>query len=76
MTISEANSPLAENLMMIIKEKGLKKSYVAQTSGFTPAELSDMLNGRRLIKACDIPKSAYALGMSSGDIYEYKKKAG
>ena len=27
-----------------------------QKAGFTPQELSDMFNGRRLIKACDIPR--------------------
>lgn len=29
-----------------------------------------MLNGRRLIKACDVVKIADALGVQSGDIYE------
>ena len=56
MTISEANEPLARGIKVIIAKKGLKNIYVAEKAGFTSQELSDMLNGRRLIKVCDVPK--------------------
>lgn len=58
MTIAEANEPLSNRLKIIIAQKGLKNLYVAESAGYTPQELSDMLNGRRLIKACDIPRIA------------------
>lgn len=70
MTIAESNKPFAEGLRKIIEQKGFKNLYVAQKAGFTSQELSDMLNGRRLIKACDVPKLADALGVEAGDIYE------
>ena len=35
-----------------------------------------MLNGRRLIKACDIPRIATVLGVKADDIYEAGKKGG
>ena len=70
MTISEANAPLSKGLQILIASKGLKNIYVAQKAGFTPQEISDMLNGRRLIKACDIPKLADALGVEVSDIFE------
>lgn len=70
MTIAEANYPLAGGIAVIIKNKGLKQTYVAQKAGFSPQELSDMLNGRRLIKACDIPRLAYSLNVTSNDIYK------
>ena len=55
-TIKEMNVPVAFGISKAIKEKGFKQTYVAESAGYTPQELSDMLNGRRLIKACDIPR--------------------
>ena len=74
MTISEANEPLSSGIRVIIAQKGFKNIYVAEKSGFTPQELSDMLNGRRLIKACDIPKLARAMEVKESDSYEAGKK--
>ncbi len=47
---------------------------MAERAGFTPQELSDMLNGIRLIKACDVPELAFAMEVKEGDIYEVGKK--
>ena len=69
MTIDEANKPLAKGIKVIIAKKGLKNIYVAEKAGFTPQELSDMLNGRRLIKACDIPKLALAMEVKESELY-------
>lgn len=70
MTIAESNEPISSGLKSIIAQKGLRNGFVAEKSGFTSQELSDMLNGRRLIRACDIPKLASVLGVKAGDIYE------
>ena len=69
MTVAEANTPLSKGIRSIIAKKGLKNLYVAEKAGFTSQELSDMINGRRLIKACDVPRLATALGVEAGDIY-------
>lgn len=69
MTIAEANEPLSSGLKVIIDKKGLKNLYIARRAGYTPQEFSDMLNGRRLIKACDIPRIAEALNVNSDEIY-------
>lgn len=69
MTITEANEPVASGLRVIIARKGFKNLYVAEKAGFTSQELSDMFNGRRLIKACDIPRFAHVLGVKTDDIY-------
>ncbi len=74
MNISECNEPVATGFRKIIAAKGLKNIHVAEKAGFTSQELSDMLNGRRLIKACDVPKIADALGVEAGDIYEAGRK--
>lgn len=74
MTIRELNTPFDDGISKIIKEKGLKKVSVAHKAGLSSQELSDMLNGRRLIKACDIYKLAIVLGVTLDDIYNAGKE--
>ena len=69
MTIAEANRPFAAGLKIIIDKKGLKNNRIAADAGFTAQELSDMLNGRKLIKACDIAKLTDVLGVTANDIF-------
>lgn len=74
MTIAEANEPVAYGLRIIIKKMGLKNLNVAKEAGYTAQELCDMLNGRRLIKACDIQNIAIAIGVTVNDIYKAGKE--
>ncbi len=74
MRIADFNEPAAQNISRIIEERGLKKLYVAEKAGYSQQEFSDMLNGRRLIKACDIPRIAKALGVELSDIYAKAEK--
>ena len=69
MTIAEANIPISTGIRAIISRKGLKNLHVAEKGGYTARELSDMLNGRKLIKACDILKLSRALGVTVDDIF-------
>lgn len=68
--IQQANSPVAENVAALIRSQGLVQASVAKRAGFTPWELSAMLNGRRQIHACDIAGIARALGVSPGDLFQ------
>lgn len=52
--IKKSNSVVANQLKKIFSGKGIKQSTIAANSGFTAQELSDMLNGRRLIRVVDI----------------------
>lgn len=61
MTITECNSPVAENIARIIAEKGLKQVHVSEKDGYSARGLSDMLNGRKLIKVSDLVRIAAAL---------------
>ena len=72
--IREGNYPADKGIARIIKEKGLKQAYVAEKAGYKPQELSDMLNGRKLIKACDILKLSIVLGVTADDIYAAGEK--
>lgn len=74
MTIKEANFPFDEGIMRLIRQKGLKQKYVADKAGYTTQEFSDMMNGRKIIKLCDIPRIATVLGVKADDIYEAGKK--
>lgn len=74
MQIAEFNSPVAENVARIIKNKGLKQAYVAEKAGYTPQELNGMLNGRRLIKSRDILRLATTLEVTANDIYAVGKE--
>lgn len=76
MTIAEANNPLSRGLQELIRKNGFKQRHIAAKAGYTAQELNDMLNGRKLIKACDIPKLACALGVTSDDIYAAGTKTG
>lgn len=60
---------LADNVARIIAELGLKQRAVAEKAGFEAQAFSDMLNGRRLIKLCDVVLIAEALGVTPNDLY-------
>lgn len=53
----------------IIYKKGLKKSAVANRMGITPQQFSDMLNGRRTLKATDVIPICKALDITPNELY-------
>ena len=61
------------NIIAIIRNtidsKGMKQVVVAERAGFTEQQFSNMLNGRKVIKAEYIPKIANALGVDVGDLF-------
>lgn len=69
MPIAKYNAPLPRNIRHIIKEKGLKQTAVARLAGYSNQQLTDMLNGRKLIKPCDAASIAKALGVSIGELF-------
>ena len=83
--IQTSNSIVANRVREIIKEKGLKQTAIAEKAGFSTQEFSDMLNGRRLMRAVDIASIISALRgvgvdanylfiVDSAEIYEGQKK--
>ncbi len=69
MTISENNAPIPANISCIIQNKGLVQRAVAERAGFSAQQFSDMLNGRKIIKPCDILAISNAIGVSVGDLF-------
>ena len=60
--VSKANGIVAIRLKKAIKDKGIKQTVIAEKTQMTAQELSDMLNGRRIIKVIDIQKLLEVLG--------------
>lgn len=65
-------SKVATNIDRIIRDRCLKQSLVAVKAGFQVKAFNDMLRGRKIIKADDIPQIAVALGVEPNDIYFYE----
>ena len=62
-------SIIAANVKRLMNEKGLKQCAVAKKSGIPARSLSDMLNGRRVIRAEIIPMLSNALGVEPNDLF-------
>ena len=52
---------IVDNIRRLINEKGLRQNAVAQKAKFSERQFSDMLMGRKTIKAEYIPAIAKAL---------------
>lgn len=59
-----------ENVEKIIKERGLKKKYVAAKAGLTSQQFSELLGGKRVFKAEDVSALAQALSVSPNDLFK------
>ena len=67
MSITTMNATIPVAVARIIEERGLKQRAVAKRAGMSDQTLSDMLNGRRLIKAKDILALADALEVTPNE---------
>lgn len=64
-----------ENIKRIIQEKGMKQGVVAERSGFTPQEFSNVLNDRRkLLRVEHIYPISKALGVDVNELYGVEGK--
>lgn len=70
MSIEQCNYPVAENAARLINEKMLKRKAVAKALGYSEQMLSDMLNGRKLIKVCDVVLIADVLEVEVENLFQ------
>ena len=68
MTIAEANYPFDVGIKQLCAQKGMKQKYLAEQIGCSEQALCDIMAGRRLIKACEIPRFAKVLGVTIDQI--------
>ena len=76
LNIKEYNFPVSENIAKVINEKGLKQQSIAQKAGYSEQTLSDMLNGRKIIRIIDVIKIKDALEVDTNILFRAPKKGG
>lgn len=64
---------MLDNIRSIINDKGMKHSVVAERAGFTPQEFSNMMNGRKTLRAEYIPDIAKAMRVDPNTVYFYEE---
>ena len=67
-------SIIQKNIVKIIEEKGLVKKGVAKRAGMTQQALSDILAGRKVIRADMVPTIARALNVGIAELFEDDEK--
>lgn len=65
---------LARNIRCVIAAQGLKQRVVAERAGFDEQAFSNMLNGRKNIRAEYIPIIAEVLGVTANDLFAANDK--
>ena len=63
-------STVQKNVIRIIDEKGLLKKGVAKRAGMTPQALTDVIAGRRVIRADMVPALANALDVGVMELFK------
>lgn len=61
---------VVDNIKRIIREKGFRQKYIAQRAGFSELKFSDILNGRRVLRAEYLLPIASALDVEIGELFE------
>lgn len=69
MNAARYNVVVPENISKLIRERGLKQSAVAEWAGYSQQQLSDMINGRKIIKPCDVVAIANAIGVEVAALF-------
>ena len=60
---------IASTIRSLITKRGISQKVVAEHSGFTEQQFTDMLKGRKIIRAEYLPRIARALGCALTDLY-------
>lgn len=76
MNATKYNAMLPINIACEVKARGMKYGAVAERAGFSKQQFSDMLNGRKIIKPCDILAISSALEMDVGELFTDKWQGG
>ncbi len=70
-----SNECMVESIKEIISRNGIKQKVIAERAGFTEQMMTDMLNGRKIIKAEFVPRLCKALGVSPNRLFRWDESA-
>ena len=72
MSVEQAgyNTPAAENLKRLLKERGLTGYKFAVTAGYTPQQLTEMMHHRKIMRPPDIAALVDALGVDASEFFK------
>ena len=76
MNAAKYNSIVPENISRLIQASGFKQGTVAERAGLSKQQLCDMINGRKIIKPCDVMAIAKALGVNAGELFSENARKG
>ena len=62
---------LRETIRGLVAASGMKQKVVAERAGFTEQMMTDMLNGRKVIKAEFVPALCQALGVTPNRLFQW-----
>lgn len=68
-SIAQGNAPAAANLKRLIEESGVPQYIIARKIGLGTHQLSDMMQGRKIIRPCDLVKLQQVLGVEFEEIF-------
>lgn len=71
----EMTALILQNIRDAISASGLKQKAVAVRAGLSEAQLSDLLCGRKVLRADIVPRIAAAVGVSVDRLYQEKDMA-
>ena len=60
---------VADRIKQVLSERGLQQKHVARRAHFSPQQFSDMLHGRKVIRADYLPSIAEALGVEISALF-------
>lgn len=69
MATANFHNGIIRNIKRVIQQKGLVQKAVAGRAKFSDQQFSDMLNGRKVIRAEYMPDIAKALGVEVAELY-------
>ena len=67
--IKNSIAPVAGNIARILEEKTMIRAKVARKAGLKPRELTDILNGWKIIRAAEIDALAEAMGVEVQELF-------
>lgn len=70
------NKTVVARIKSLIKEKGMIQRVVAERSGFTAQQFTDMLYGRKIIRAEYLPRIAAVLGVDVKELFGAEQTEG